>query len=101
MVGGTTSGYSLIGSRHMDSRPTMKTTIDNTPAKIGRRMKKCEKFIKVVQGIGGTGVRVGSARFKLLARHVQVAVLSEIALRRYRHSRTHTLQAVHHNLFAR
>jgi hypothetical protein len=26
--------------------PTMKMTVDNTPAKIGRRMKKWEKFMR-------------------------------------------------------
>src|ERR1044071_2168589 len=45
MVGGTTSGYSLIGSRNIASKPTMKITVESTPAKIGRRMKKWEKFI--------------------------------------------------------
>src|SRR5438445_357963 len=43
IVGGTTSGYSLIGRRHMASRPSRKTAAERTPAKIGRRMKKCEK----------------------------------------------------------
>src|SRR6266481_1138314 len=45
MVGGTTSGYSLIGKRHIAINPKMKMTVDSTPAKIGRRMKNCEKFI--------------------------------------------------------
>ena len=38
--GGTTSGYWLIGSRHMAMAPTRKTMIDSTAAKIGRSMKK-------------------------------------------------------------
>src|SRR5437016_3096061 len=45
IVGGTTSGYSLIGKRHIAISPTMKMTMENTPAKMGRRMKKSEKFI--------------------------------------------------------
>src|SRR5438105_14517147 len=45
IVGGTTSGYSLIGSFHMAIKPTIKMIIESTPAKIGRRIKKCEKFI--------------------------------------------------------
>src|SRR5436189_6073862 len=45
IVGGTTSGYSLIGNRTIAIRPTMKMMIESTPAKIGRRMKKWEKFI--------------------------------------------------------
>ena len=40
--GGTTSGYSLIGSPNMAIRPAMKITIDTTAAKIGRSMKKRE-----------------------------------------------------------
>jgi hypothetical protein len=44
-VGGTTSGYSLMGNRHMAINPTRKITMESTPAKIGRRMKKCEKFM--------------------------------------------------------
>jgi hypothetical protein len=47
MVGGTTSGYSLMGSRHMASRPKRKMMADKTPAKIGRRMKKLEKFMGI------------------------------------------------------
>jgi hypothetical protein len=38
-VGGTTSGYSLMGSLNIASRPMIKMAMDNTPAKIGRRMK--------------------------------------------------------------
>src|SRR2546426_3986036 len=44
-VGGTTSGYSLIGNRVIAINPMMKMTIESTPAKIGRRMKKWEKFM--------------------------------------------------------
>src|SRR5436853_2545823 len=45
MVGGTTSGYSLIGNRHIAIMPTRKIPAESTPAKIGRRMKKCANFI--------------------------------------------------------
>src|ERR1051325_6405304 len=45
MVGGTTSGYSLIGNRHIAIKPTRKMIAESTPAKIGRRMKKWENFI--------------------------------------------------------
>src|SRR3989442_6893439 len=52
MVGGTTSGYSLIGNRHSASKPRMKMMRESTPAKIGRRIKKWEKFIliRLVEG---------------------------------------------------
>src|SRR5580658_4782193 len=48
MVGGTTSGYSLIGRRNMAINPTRKITAESTPAKMGRRMKKWEKFIRLM-----------------------------------------------------
>ena len=40
--GGTTSGYSLIGSAGIASRPETKMTIDSTAAKIGLSMKNLE-----------------------------------------------------------
>jgi hypothetical protein len=43
-VGGTTSGYSEIGSWKSDIAPRMKMSSDKTPAKMGRVMKKEEKF---------------------------------------------------------
>ena len=47
MVGGTTSGYSLMGSLNIASSPMMNMAMESTPAKIGRRMKKWEKFMSV------------------------------------------------------
>src|SRR6266446_1553728 len=35
-----------MGRRHIAMSPTMKIIIESTPAKIGRRMKKCEKFME-------------------------------------------------------
>lgn len=46
--GGTTSGYSEIGSWNMASRPPSNTSTDNTPAKIGRSMKNFEIFMNVL-----------------------------------------------------
>src|SRR5262245_48377118 len=43
IVGGATSGYSLIGSEKMDSSPAARTDSDSTTAKMGRSMKKREK----------------------------------------------------------
>src|SRR5439155_10831171 len=59
MVGGTTSGYSLMGSRHIAMKPTMKMRAESTPAKIGLRIKKCEKFISLCDLI--SQVAIGSA----------------------------------------
>src|SRR2546422_4766002 len=44
-VGGTTSGYSLNGSRRYASAPITKIMIETTPAKMGRSIKKFEIFI--------------------------------------------------------
>src|SRR5690606_5540862 len=41
--GGTTSGYSPIGSSGIEISPAAKITIDSTAAKIGRSMKNLEK----------------------------------------------------------
>src|ERR1041384_3980604 len=48
MVGGTTSGHSLMGKRHIAIKPTRKMIAESTPAKIGRRMKKWENFMAVI-----------------------------------------------------
>ena len=45
MVGGTTSGYSAMGSRNIAMSPITKIAMESTPAKIGRLMKKLEKFM--------------------------------------------------------
>src|ERR1043165_6877339 len=43
--GGTTSGYSEIGRLHIAMRPARKIRSESTPAKIGRSMKKRERFM--------------------------------------------------------
>src|ERR1700733_5418959 len=45
-VGGTISGYSVIGSDGMASRPAAVTRIARPVAKIGRSIKKDEMFIE-------------------------------------------------------
>src|SRR5580658_9621279 len=55
-VGGTTSGYSLIGSCGNAIRPARKISADRTPAKIGRLMKNCESFMTLPR-------RVSSERY--------------------------------------
>src|SRR5216683_3533420 len=89
MVGGTTSGYSLIGSRHIAIRPTIKMMLESTPAKIGRRMKKSEKFMELLVvanrrlALGGFQMRWPSVGHRLLCHHG--------------HSRTNTLHTVDHD----
>ncbi len=45
--GGTTSGYSEIGSCVSAIRPARKMTTEITPAKIGRSMKNLDRFTGV------------------------------------------------------
>src|ERR1700677_2175790 len=82
-VGGTISGYSLIGRFGIASKPATVIKIARTVAKIGRSMKNEEIFMQVLRcgrraGCGGR--RVGP--------HVY-------ALWRNRDSRVHALRAVH------
>ena len=44
-MGGTTSGYSLIGSYCNEIAPTTRMRIESTAAKIGRLMKNWLKFM--------------------------------------------------------
>ena len=44
-VGGTTSGYSEMGSWKAEIAPMTKMTIESTPAKMGRSTKKRAIFI--------------------------------------------------------
>src|SRR5580698_3316836 len=46
--GGTTSGYSEIGSCVIEIRPARKMATEMTPAKIGRSIKNRDKFIVVI-----------------------------------------------------
>src|SRR6266404_2437869 len=55
MVGGTTSGYSLIGRIGSATRPTMKMTTARTVAKIGRSMKNEEIFMGVSSNLASRG----------------------------------------------
>src|SRR6266550_4413493 len=45
MVGGAISGYCAMGSVESAMTPTKVMTMLMTPAKIGRSMKKCGKFM--------------------------------------------------------
>src|SRR5439155_11937392 len=47
MVGGAISGYCAIGSVESAMTPTRVITMLITPAKIGRSMKKCGKFMAI------------------------------------------------------
>src|SRR6266571_2624071 len=46
-VGGTISGYCAMGNCFIAINPTITMTMERTAAKIGRRMKKCEKFMRL------------------------------------------------------
>src|ERR1700716_2537894 len=51
MVGGAISGYWAIGSVEREMTPTRVITILITPAKIGRSMKKCGKFMAIARAL--------------------------------------------------
>src|SRR5829696_4905379 len=91
--GGTTSGYSLIGSANIASPPARKMTIDSTLAKIGRSMKNLEKLIARSSASAGGGGRSVGHRGRRVGVH-----------RRHRgghlHPGAHPLQAVHHDPLA-
>src|ERR1700722_8976236 len=80
-VGGTISGYSLIGKFGIASKPATVIKMARTVAKIGRSMKNEEIFMRALRSgrrAGRSGRRVGP--------HVY-------ALRRDRNSRAHALGA--------
>src|SRR4051794_1001662 len=58
-VGGTTSGYSEIGSRKTETAPARKMITEITPAKIGRSMKKRERFMAASTNVGQLFALVG------------------------------------------
>src|SRR6266581_4813831 len=103
MVGGTTSGYSLIGKRRMASKPTMKMMLESTPAKIGRRMKKLEKFIFPFLFRASPALRDRLLPGGLSLRQPGVVGAwrgGDGFLGRDRHAGTHSGQTVDHDQFA-
>src|SRR5213594_4269798 len=99
MVGGTTSGYSLIGNRPIAIHPRRKIIVESTPAKMGRRMKKWEKFIICC----GSGRRFEGQATRLTPRGLQFGswTVGDFFLGRDRHAGPNALQAVDHNDFVR
>src|ERR1700680_5072578 len=79
-VGGTISGYSLIGSTGIANIPAAVMRIASTVAKIGRSMKNDEMFIgrATLRGFGRCGRRIGGgcvgAHGDRLGRHGQARV---------------------------
>src|ERR671912_83361 len=91
--GGTTSGYSEIGSTRMARRPARKIRIDSTPAKIGRSMKNFERFTAPSSRRADAGSALCEVR--------RAAVVGFARRRVHRHrlrlderARAHPLQAV-------
>src|SRR6185503_8123015 len=89
--GGTTSGYSEIGSRVIAISPARKITIEITPAKIGRSMKNLDRLMASSE----SGFRKGVIDARGLVRR-------ELAceMRLDRCSRLHALHAVDDDLLA-
>src|SRR6267154_769305 len=88
-VGGTISGYSLIGSTGIANIPAAVMRIASTVAKIGRSMKNDEMFIgrATLRGFGRCGRRTGRG---CVGAHGH-------RLRRHGEARMRTLSAVHHD----
>src|SRR6266850_7297095 len=61
-VGGTISGYCAMGNWNTAIPPTSTMTIDRTAAKMGRRIKKWEKFM-AIQLFCRCTLRRGAPRF--------------------------------------
>src|SRR5712664_3350694 len=80
-VGGAISGYCAMGNWNAAMPPTSTMTMDRTAAKIGRRMKKWEKFKAL---FGGCSLRRPFPRFRLC-----------------HDTWSHTQQSFHDDLFAR
>src|ERR1700688_358858 len=74
--GGTTSGYSAIGSARNAMSPASRISTESTPAKIGRSMKNLERFI-------------------CLCPWSDPAARHRHGLRSDERARTHALQSVH------
>src|SRR5271155_4229687 len=83
-VGGTISGYSLMGSEGIDNKPATVRRIASTEAKIGRSMKNEEMFM--------TALRHALRR--------QVAAHGH-SLRRHGEAGMHALRTVHDDDIAR
>src|ERR1700720_2844526 len=97
MVGGAISGYCAMGSVESAITPTSVMTMLITPAKIGRSMKKCGKFMPTavaappsffVLGLRGAFLCVHAASGRLLGNRLNF------------HSCLQQLQTRRHNFFA-
>src|SRR6202041_2852891 len=84
-VGGTISGYSLMGSTGMARRPATVRRIASTEAKIGRSMKNEKMFMTALRH-----ARCGRAGRRLVAAHGH-------PLRRHRYAGMHPLRPVDHD----
>src|SRR6266498_208614 len=81
-VGGAISGYCAMGNWNTAINPTSTMTIERTAAKIGRRMKKWEKFMAIPPSVGHGSLRRTFPQFRL-----------------HHDSRTHAQQSFNDDLF--
>src|SRR6059058_5317018 len=98
MEGGTTSGYSEIGSPRSAIRPAISIRSESTPAKIGRSMKNLERFMVIPPSWPGSGFRVRDA---LCLRAYFGLGVHRHCLRRHERAGPDVLQAVDHHALAR
>src|SRR5438445_5698206 len=90
-----------MGRRHMDSRPTMKITMESTPAIIGRRMKKLEKFIVLLFMVSPVLRRLRESPGGSAIRNFYIVSVRDFLLRRHGHPGTSALEPVDNDFVAR
>src|SRR5687767_9704834 len=92
--GGTTSGYSEIGSARSAIRPASSISSESTPAKIGRSMKNLERFTsRLRSGLGGA-VALGLLHFRPFGAAQDRLRVHRHRLRRQQRPRPHAVQPV-------
>src|SRR3989344_525266 len=101
--GGATSGYSEMGRPRNAISPPRKMSTDSTPAKMGRSMKKRDRFMDA-----NSSGRSGSGRWRLGCVLGFLAITRNLGLgghgdrlRRHHCTGTHALQAVDDDVLAR
>src|SRR5215813_6524219 len=90
--GGTTSGYSEIGSCGIAIKPARKMAIEMTPAKIGRSMKNFDNDMAVLPAV---------ARRRSIARGAAVGLLTHVDLWAHGDARRETLKMIEDDAVAR
>src|SRR6266566_4908236 len=106
MVGGAISGYCAMGSVESAMTPTSVMTMLMTPAKIGRSMKKCGKFMAIAptdKPLSLCLVRLRNAGRRVCSRRLRNRLNSHSGLQQLQTGRDNflaVLQTALHNPFS-